>query len=60
MSALSGNLRFEQDTNAVIVPEGDVVEGDFTVKNRNLEIAGQVKGDVLVINGDQYMASAGQ
>lgn len=60
LSALSGNLRFEQDTNTVIVPEGEVVEGDLTVKNRNLEIEGQVKGDVLVINGEQYMASAGQ
>ncbi|MFP3339494.1 anti-sigma factor, partial [Micrococcus sp. SIMBA_131] len=44
LSALSGNLRFEQDTNTVIVPEGEVVEGDLTVKNRNLEIEGQVKG----------------
>ncbi len=60
LSALSGNLRFDQDTNTVIVPEGEVVEGDLTVKNRNLEIEGQVNGDVLVINGEQYMASAGQ
>ncbi|WP_347552702.1 anti-sigma factor [Pseudalkalibacillus hwajinpoensis] len=60
LSALSGNLRFDQETNTVIVPEGEVVEGDLTVKNRNLEIEGQVRGDVLVINGEQYMASAGQ
>ncbi|WP_273853856.1 anti-sigma factor family protein [Guptibacillus spartinae] len=60
LSALSGNLRFDQETNTVIVPEGEVIEGDLTVKNRNLEIDGQVKGDVLVINGEQYMASAGQ
>ncbi|MDO6658300.1 MULTISPECIES: anti-sigma factor family protein [Bacillales] len=60
LSALSGNLRFDQETNTVIVPEGEVIEGDLTVKNRNLEIEGQVKGDVLVINGEQYMASAGQ
>ncbi len=60
LSALSGNLRFDQETNTVIVPEGEVIEGDLTVKNRNLEIEGEVKGDVLVINGEQYMASAGQ
>lgn len=60
LSALSGNLRFDKESNTVIVPEGEVIEGDLTVKNRNLEIEGKVEGDVLVINGEQYMASAGQ
>ncbi|MCA0989533.1 anti-sigma factor family protein [Guptibacillus algicola] len=60
MTALSGNLTFDQETNTVIVPEGEVIKGDLTVKNRNLEIEGKVEGDVLVINGEQYMASAGQ
>ncbi|MBS4179100.1 anti-sigma factor [Bacillus sp. FJAT-49731] len=51
------NLVVENDT--VIVPEGKVVEGDITVKNGNLRIEGEVKGNVTIINGERYMASAG-
>lgn len=52
------NLVVQNDK--VIVPEGEVVKGDVVVKNGNLEIQGQVEGNVTVINGDQYMASAGK
>jgi anti-sigma factor RsiW len=45
--------------HTVIVPKGEVVKGDLTVKNGNLRIDGKVEGDVTVINGDKYMASAG-
>lgn len=48
------------DNNTVIVPEGETVKGDITVKNGDIEIKGKVEGDVTVINGEQYMASAGQ
>ncbi|RSK44978.1 anti-sigma factor family protein [Bacillus canaveralius] len=51
------NLIVESDT--VIVPKGEVVEGDVTVKNGNVKIEGEVKGDVTVINGENYLASAG-
>ena len=43
------NLVIEGDT--VIVPEGEVVEGDLLVKNGNLIIKGTVDGDVTLING---------
>lgn len=43
----------------VIVPEGEVVKGDVVVRNGELRIEGEVQGDVTVINGEQYMASAG-
>lgn len=60
-SALSvskqSNLVIENDT--VIVPEGEVVKGDVVVKNGNLQINGEVEGDATVINGEQYLASAG-
>ncbi|MFB6469568.1 anti-sigma factor family protein [Cytobacillus sp. Hz8] len=46
--------------NTVIVPKGEVVKGDVTVKNGNLKVEGRVDGDVTVINGENYMASAGQ
>jgi len=51
------NLIVENDT--VIVPEGEVVNGDITVKNGNLRIEGKVNGNVTIINGERYLASAG-
>ncbi|TLS34923.1 anti-sigma factor family protein [Pseudalkalibacillus caeni] len=60
LSSLSGNLTFDKERNTVIVPEGEVVRGDLIVKNRNVEIEGEVQGDVVVINGERYMASAGK
>jgi anti-sigma factor RsiW len=52
------NLIVENDT--VIVPEGEVVKGDIVVRNGKLKIEGEVQGDVTVINGEQYLASAGK
>jgi len=52
------NLIVQNDT--VIVPEGEVVEGDIFVRNGKLKIEGQVEGNVTIINGEQYMASAGK
>ncbi|BAQ09106.1 anti-sigma-w factor rsiw [Bacillus sp. OxB-1] len=49
------NLIVEGET--VIVPEGEVIEGDLVVKNGNLRIEGQVDGNVTVIRGTKYMAS---
>lgn len=48
------NLVVEGQT--VIVPKGEVVQGDVIVKNGNLIIEGEVDGNVTVINGS-YMAS---
>src|SRR5690606_40700869 len=47
------------ENGVVVVPEGEVVEGDITVKNGDIRIEGEVNGDVTVINGEKYMASAG-
>ena len=44
------NLIIEGDT--VIVPEGEVVEGDLLVKNGNLIIHGTVDGNVTLVNGE--------
>lgn len=46
--------------NTVIVPEGEVVKGDIMVRNGNLQIDGVVEGNVTIINGEPYMASAGK
>lgn len=45
--------------HTVIVPKGEVVNGDVVVQNGKLRIEGEVKGNVTVINGKEYMASAG-
>lgn len=52
------NLQVQGHT--VVVPEGEVVEGDVIVRNGDLKIEGEVQGDVVVINGDKYLASAGK
>lgn len=44
----------------VTVPEGETVKGDVTVKNGMLRIEGTVDGNVTVINGEEYKASAGR
>src|SRR5699024_6558426 len=43
------NLIIQGDT--VIVPEGVTVVGDLLVKNGNLQIDGQIDGNVTLING---------
>lgn len=47
------------ENGTVIVPEGKVIDGDITVKNGNLRIEGKVNGNVTIINGERYLASAG-
>lgn len=51
------NLLVEGET--VIVPAGETVEGNVVVQNGNIRIEGEVKGDVTVINGHNYMSKAG-
>ncbi|OCA89325.1 anti-sigma factor [Bacillus sp. FJAT-27225] len=47
------------ENETVIVPAGKVVRGDLVVKNGDIKIEGEVQGDVTVINGENYLASAG-
>lgn len=58
--SVSKQSNLEIDGQTVIVPKGEVVEGDVIVRNGDLKIEGEVRGDVTVINGDQYLASAGR
>ena len=50
------NLVVEGQT--VIVPEGEKVVGDLTVRNGDLRVEGELEGSVTIVNG-QYMASSG-
>ncbi|MBM7705002.1 anti-sigma factor family protein [Metabacillus iocasae] len=46
--------------DVVIIPEGEIVRGDVTVRNGVVRVEGTVEGDLTVINGERYMASAGE
>ncbi|HEY2419872.1 MAG TPA: anti-sigma factor [Neobacillus sp.] len=46
--------------NTVIVPKGETVKGNVIVRNGKLDIEGEIQGNVTVINGEKYMASAGR
>ncbi|ENH98068.1 hypothetical protein J416_02454 [Gracilibacillus halophilus YIM-C55.5] len=52
------NLVIENDT--VIVPEDVTIHDDLEIKNANLKVEGEVKGDVVLINGDHLSASVGK
>ncbi|MFB5089687.1 zf-HC2 domain-containing protein [Psychrobacillus sp. PGGUH221] len=41
----------------VIIPKGQVVKGDLVVKNGDVQIDGELDGNLTVINGSKYMAS---
>ena len=47
------------DGERVTVPAGKTIKGDVVVQNGDIVIKGQVDGNVTVINGEQYMAAAG-
>ncbi|WP_139492050.1 zf-HC2 domain-containing protein [Brevibacillus dissolubilis] len=51
-------LKIDQKRHVVIVPEGTTVSGDIIVRNGNVEVEGQVNGDVVAIDGEvRLMAS---
>lgn len=53
------NLIIDKERKVVVVPEGEIVNGDLLIKNGGLQIDGQVNGNVTVVNGQKYLASAG-
>lgn len=58
--AVSKQENIVVENEMVIIPAGKVVKGDVVVKNGDIRIEGEVKGDVTIINGEQYLASAGK
>jgi anti-sigma factor RsiW len=50
----------DKEKGLVIVPEGEVIQGDITVRNGSVDIRGEVNGDVIVIDGEIYQASTAQ
>ncbi|MBS2967378.1 anti-sigma factor [Metabacillus sp. KIGAM252] len=58
--SVTKNPKLIVQNNTVTVPEGEVVEGDITVRNGTLQVDGKVNGNVTVINGEEYTAAAGE
>ncbi|MER2078295.1 zf-HC2 domain-containing protein [Psychrobacillus psychrotolerans] len=50
------NVLVEGET--VIIPEGQVVKGDLVVRNGDVQIDGELDGNLTIINGTAYMASS--
>lgn len=55
-----GHFIVDEERGVVIIPEGEKIKGDLLIRNGNIEIAGEVEGNITVINGEQLLASAGQ
>lgn len=55
----STKLSINQENGVVIVPKGEVIEGDLTIHNGKLQVEGEIKGNVLLVNSDKYYASTG-
>ncbi|MTH55374.1 anti-sigma factor [Bacillus mangrovi] len=58
--SVTKNPKLIVQNDKVIVPEGEVITEDITVRNGTLSIEGKVEGDVTVINGEEYTAAAGE
>lgn len=44
----------------VVIPAGTVVKDDLIIQNGDLRIEGELQGDAVIINGNQYLANAGE
>ncbi|MBM7649512.1 anti-sigma factor RsiW [Bacillus ectoiniformans] len=58
--AFTKHSDLQVEDHTVVVPKGETINGDIVVKNGDIRIEGEVEGDVTVINGEKYMASAGK
>ncbi|SES15856.1 zf-HC2 domain-containing protein [Salipaludibacillus aurantiacus] len=55
-----GQFIVDETRGVVIIPEGESISGDLIVRNGDIEIAGEVTGNITVINGEYLLASAEQ
>lgn len=53
-------LTIDHQRNVVIVPQGTTVNGDLIVQNGSIEVQGEVKGNVVAIDGKVVLASTAQ
>ncbi|SDN85360.1 zf-HC2 domain-containing protein [Alkalicoccus daliensis] len=55
-----GHFIINESERIVIVPEGSSISGDLLIRNGDVEVNGEVEGDVTVINGEHLQASTAQ
>ncbi|WP_280771505.1 zf-HC2 domain-containing protein [Salipaludibacillus daqingensis] len=55
-----GQFIVDEARGVVIIPEGERITGDLLIRNGDIEIVGEVTGNITVINGEYVMASADQ
>lgn len=53
-------LKIDRDRNVVVVPAGTTVDGDLIVRNGSVEVQGEVRGNVIAIEGKVFLASTAQ
>ncbi|MGO0058791.1 zf-HC2 domain-containing protein [Brevibacillus fluminis] len=53
-------LKIDHERNIVVVPAGTTVDGDLIVRNGSVEVQGEVRGDVVAIEGKVFLASTAQ
>ncbi|MGV3487380.1 MAG: anti-sigma factor [Tuberibacillus sp.] len=54
----SGKIAYE-DHDTVVVPKDETIKGNLVVQNGKVKIEGEVDGNVILINSDSMLASAG-
>ncbi|SES37684.1 anti-sigma factor family protein [Salisediminibacterium halotolerans] len=54
-----GQFYVDESNGVVIVPEGEAIYGDIRIENGDLNVEGEVHGDVTLVNGEHIQASAG-
>jgi anti-sigma factor RsiW len=55
-----GGFIVDRERGVVIIPEGENIEGDLIIRNGDIEIEGEVTGNITIINGEHLLASADQ
>ncbi|TSB47840.1 anti-sigma factor family protein [Alkalicoccobacillus porphyridii] len=56
----SGNIQINKEEGIVTIPEGETIHGDLVVRNGELNVEGNVEGNVLLVNSKPYYASTGE
>ena len=54
-----GQFIVDEQRGVVVIPAGEKITGDLIVRNGSVEVEGEVLGSITIINGEQYLASAG-
>jgi anti-sigma factor RsiW len=52
-----GHFIVDESRKVVIIPEGSTIQGDLLIRNGNVEVNGEIEGDITVIHGEHLQAS---